>query len=547
MASSQPLGNLQSVLNSPAIGKVLPANQTKSTTPSIGQQSQGLLSAVGGLLKGPAIQAPQTNTGVKFGSGFGALSNPNYNISTQSVGGLTLPSITGSVGVQAKGPGTNVTPPVNTLTAAQTAPPKTPISTPQTTGQATSNQGIPLPQSGSVGPQYNSGSPASQTYLPGTPQNTGANPNPAQQYTPGDTLPQSGANGPGTYAAPQTATNGQQGLYPSLISGLQTLAGGNNAIGQQAQNIANTAGQQISQVGQQAAGMENAYNTTPGIAFPTAQGLAQNVGQTAAAQEQAIATGATQALQGTSQALTGQNQAQQGLYQAAGLASPANSNYTYTPGTVTQNSITGQTTNAPQLGPIGTQQYYTPGQDNSSQYGTGPAAGANVQSISDLTTQVNNWASARSAANQIVQNQLTPFLQQNSVNPSDLNAVNQFLQAIGAQTSSTQYKQLSNLMTDIAQTYAQVLTPPGQDPSVWISQTAQGLLNSTSAGQSIYNVVQSLDSQAQSKIQGVQNTISKLQTGQNVNSGSSAPASSGSTGNTGGTIQTPYGSINPNL
>jgi len=184
---------------------------------------------------------------------------------------------------------------------------------------------------------------------------------------------------------------------------------------------------------------------------------------------------------------------------------------------------------APQLSSYG-QGYYNPldtkGGAASGQYGTGPAAAANVGSIQDQTKLVNDWSAARQSAVNIG-NQLIQFVQSNGVNPTDLNAVNKFLQAIGAQTSSPQYKQFYNLVTDLANTYAPVL---GQgDASNYKVQLAQSLLDGTANGQTLPQILSGLDAQAQTKIAGVQSNIQRLNSGQNVNpeASSNSGASSG--------------------
>lgn len=199
----------------------------------------------------------------------------------------------------------------------------------------------------------------------------------------------------------------------------------------------------------------------------------------------------------------------------------------------------------PQLGAYG-QGYYNPLTANSAgsnPYGTGPAAAANVQSIQDHTKTVNDWSAARQSATNIG-NQLTSFLNQNAINPSDFNAVNKFLQTIGAQTSSPQYKQFYNLVTDLANTYAPVL---GQgDASNYKVQLAQSLLDGTANGQSIPQILSGLDAQAQAKISGEQQIIQKLQNGENVNPSVTYNGVGGGTTSS-NTISTSYGNINPDL
>lgn len=151
------------------------------------------------------------------------------------------------------------------------------------------------------------------------------------------------------------------------------------------------------------------------------------------------------------------------------------------------------------------------------QFGTGPAAAANVGSIQDMTAQINNYASARSQANSVVTNQLAPLLTQNGINPSDFNAVNQFLQKLAGQTSNPQYQTYQNIINDLASRYAQILTPAGGNITDYKAQIAQSLINATASGQSLLQVIQELDKTSQLVIQGITDTRDKLQSGRNVN------------------------------
>lgn len=415
---------------------------------------------------------------------------PPQNTGTDSAGKPIMSLLT-PVGVKAKSPVQNMIPPTNTLTASQQAPVKPPTSTPQTTGN---------------------------TYAPGTPQNSGA----AMTTGTSDQAPpvdQSGVTPNGTVIGANgqtTSAPNAQGLYPSLINHLASTASSYQPL---AQNAATSVAGIQSNIGQlrEQLGSAQAGNLTGGLTLPVAQGRAQVLGQTEAAQEQGLGI-QQQAQQGLFQNLIAAQTAQQsGLNQAATLAQPANTNFTYTPGTVTQNAVTGQTTNAPQLGPIGTQQYYTPGQSNSSPYGTGPEAAANVGSIQDQTTQVNNWSQARQSAGNIIQNNLNPILSKNGINPNDLNAINQFVQLIAGQTSNPVYKEFGNVMSELASSYASILTQPGQDPTNLQTTIAQGLLNPSAKGETFSQVLQGLDSQAYQKILGAQQNVDRLKTGQNVN------------------------------
>jgi LysM repeat protein len=152
-----------------------------------------------------------------------------------------------------------------------------------------------------------------------------------------------------TYTTPSGATVNSQGqtlstpqIFSGLIGSLTGTASGNIPIGQNAADIASSYGKKIADVNTQAAGLENAYGTTPGMAFPTSQGLSQAAASTAGQIEQGLAAGESAALQGTAQQLTAQNQAQSGLTSAGQLASPSNTNVTPPAGGVTTNTLTGQ-------------------------------------------------------------------------------------------------------------------------------------------------------------------------------------------------------------
>lgn len=94
----------------------------------------------------------------------------------------------------------------------------------------------------------------------------------------------------------------------------------NKVYADRAREIANTAGQTISDIGQQGAKGIAGYRTTG--TSPVAEGNAAVLAQTTAAQQQAVAQGAQMELAGNQQGLTAQSQGQTGLYGAAGLVKP---------------------------------------------------------------------------------------------------------------------------------------------------------------------------------------------------------------------------------
>lgn len=203
---------------------------------------------------------------------------------------------------------------------------------------------------------------------------------------------------------------------------------------------------------------------------------------------------------------TQQANLQSGLNQAGQLAAPIQAPY----GAQVLSPATGQSI------------------QGASPFGTGPTAAANVASVVEQQKIVNDWSATRnSAAN--IGNQLTQFLSANNVNPAEFNKVNQFLQFIAGNTSSPQYKQFYNLVTDLANTYAPILSTTG-DASNYKTQLAQSLLDGTANGQTFPQILSSLDSQAQAKIAGYQQNIQAIQSGQNVNPAPAARAEAKVTG-----------------
>ena len=114
-------------------------------------------------------------------------------------------------------------------------------------------------------------------------------------------------------AANTGATN-----YDTANTGLLNATAGNQQYQDNAANIANAAGQQISNIGQEGARGEAGYLTTG--TSPVGEGNSAVLAQTTAAQQQAVSQGANMQLAGNAQGLTGQLQQEQGYNQASGNA-----------------------------------------------------------------------------------------------------------------------------------------------------------------------------------------------------------------------------------
>jgi hypothetical protein len=187
-------------------------------------------------------------------------------------------------------------------------------------------------------------------------------------------------------------------------------------------------------------------------------------------------------------ATTGQGLAQNALGTAAGLA-------------------------APQLGSIGQVPFNPLNQQQGSVLGSqggglgqagqllGQFQGAQ-STASDQFQQTEQYKSALQQG-QNLQSQFTDLISSFGLNPSDINVVNAGIQKIAQNTSSPEYQMLQNYVNDIANTYAQILTPPGGSATDTTRSIALSMLNATASGQSLITVMQGLDEAAKAKIAGV--------------------------------------------
>lgn len=123
-------------------------------------------------------------------------------------------------------------------------------------------------------------------------------------------------------------------------------------------------------------------------------------------------------------------------------------------------------------------------------------------------TQAAQQAAYQSASQQAnaLSGQLQTLITSSKINPSNLTAVNGIIQGVSNFASDPNYQQFSNLLTDIASRYAQVLTPTGGNVTDYKAQTAQGLLSGLASGQSISQVLGTLDQQAKAVITNVPTT-----------------------------------------
>lgn len=278
-------------------------------------------------------------------------STPSYASSTfQGSTGVTTPKPGVSVG-QTSTPG--LLPPTNQDVKSMTHPDGTvqtyyPSADSSTSAGSTKNTtDIPAPTSSSSGPNQN---PSADPYAPSdtnpnayatqgvTMEGATPTPNGTQQaamqtlgYNPGaqQNFTQTGQNSSSYPGLVSQLANEQGSPYNqatgAAINNLNTTAAGNQPLAQNAQNIANTAGEEIKNTG--------VYGANAGLGYQTgggdqgfALGGANAMANAAASREQAITAQENAALAGNSQALTAQGQEANAYGTAAGAANTGQSN-----------------------------------------------------------------------------------------------------------------------------------------------------------------------------------------------------------------------------
>lgn len=355
-----------------------------------------------------------------------------------------------------------------------------------------------------------------------------------------------------TVSTPSSST---KGLFSSVVGSLAGVGPANAAIGANAQKIASDAGTAIANVGSQGQRFIAGQRTTG--TTPVAEGNAAVTAQTTAAEQAAIAAGANVALQGNQQALTAQGQTQTALGTAGGLAQPSPAAYgqtTFDPVTGTysggangglppdvmqqyaQMAATGQYSAIPSFitsNPVLSAQLNVAAKALNPNYSPlqSQGAGSVLQGIPQLQ-------SANTAADGI-KNTINTYLSQNpTLNPSNLavgNTLQQWIQ--GKQLTDPKYQTLFNYLNEYTNTLAPILGVGG-DPTNLKTQIAASFINAAASGQSISQVLDAMSALSTNKIQDLQSGAVGGTTGvPNTSTG----------GGTQGTVQTNYGTINPNL
>jgi hypothetical protein len=466
--------------------------------------------------------------------------------------------IPSSAGVKASNPNSNITPPVKTLTPAQTAPtptaPKT-FNSSQNNGllaalarqkAGTANTAdnnnlayaqkngwtapVPAPAKNSQGltAQQMSDYANGKIDINGNPiTNANVVGNLVNKTESGPAIITPAVTGLMGTSTTNSGTSGQAYTdYQNSINDLQTLK---QNIAKQQGNIENSAIPM-----DEVTGRENALQAQNAAYLDAAQ---QRVNEKAAALGYQIQGTQTQqagynAAGGLLQ--TGQNMLQSGLGTAGQLTMPQQVPY----GTPLVNPQTGQNINMTAAGVDPSDPFYKTmqnyaqlmvnnqgsaipssitgnsvlnsqlikmAQDINPNFNVNVATGAGAaqgSSSASQYAQIESWRSSLQQG-QNLQSQFTDLMNTYGLNPSNINKFNSGIQTIASNTSDPRYKMFNNYIADIANTYAQILTPAGGNVSDYKTQIANSMLDASMKGTGLIDVMKGLDQQAQAKIAGI--------------------------------------------
>lgn len=357
----------------------------------------------------------------------------------------------------------------------QTAAPSVPGLVPLPGIQTSGSNFTPTSTGTQQGPLFNVAGSQNSGGAPAAPQ---SQVNPNAGYNAG--VPQQQAP-VGTPVA-QPASQGQQPINQQGL--LKNLLDQQNTYRSQLQNLAS----QSQAVGTQFGQMEGNILGTPGeMGYQTGrinqlEQLKQGTQANIAEQESALQSAEAPLLSN--------------LTSAAGQLGPQQQTITPPAGGTTFDALTGQSYTNPELGPIGSQQFYNPNQPNG---GGTPFTAGEVSGNTALGQQYAQNVSANNQAESI-RGQIDQTLAGNpQLNPSSFTDVNKALQFLNGKVSNPAYQTLSNQLTEYVNTLAPILGVGG-DTTNLKTQIAQGFVNAAASGQSLSSVLQSISQLAQTKL-----------------------------------------------
>lgn len=145
---------------------------------------------------------------------------------------------------------------------------------------------------------------------------------------------------------------------------------------------------------------------------------------------------------------------------------------------------------------------------------------SNQQTQTSQANTVGQYKSAQGQANNL-ETQLKSLLTTYGLNPGDTNIANKLMQLVASNKSDPRYAAFQNLITDLSNTYTQVLGSGGTTTDL-VRSLSSSLLDPSYSGQSLIQIMNTLDQQIQAKIAGVQTPSTTGGTGSNVANGTTA-------------------------
>jgi hypothetical protein len=462
-------------------------NTTFNTTPQPQQTLGGLLSPLSNMnqqIKSSPILNP-TSTPVQSGLVSNTANSNTHTVTSNPQTGATVTKPTSNAGVLAQQQA------LNKLGAGLVedgiAGPKTAAAIAKYgTGSTSSSTGT----SGSSSPTQDTNSADKYNIYTGQPNPNYVDPNaPANtNYNSSNPASFSGLINQGANVSGNAATTGATN-YNTANQSLLNATAGNQQYQDNAANIANTAGQQISDIGQIGARGEAGYLTTG--TSPVGEGNSAILAQSTAAQQQAVSQGANMQLAGNAQGLTGQAQQQSGYNQVSG------------------NALTGQgqgitgLNNAATLGQPKQQGYVNLNPLNPDTTGGGTASSAATMGAkieSDYQNALTGGLAPTTAANTVYQKAYSDYqdltqsvqnvdsfgsllttgmtdAQGNTINPTDSKWANQSISSVRNQLSSQQQAQFDSTYAALKSKVSGLLSIGGSEIPTQITSDANKILD----------------------------------------------------------------------
>ena len=126
-----------------------------------------------------------------------------------------------------------------------------------------------------------------------------------------------------------------------------------------------------------------------------------------------------------------------------------------------------------------------------------------------------------------------------NVNPSDINAINSFINTISSNVSSPQYQAFNQYLSSLKSLYADYLSRGGTLTNM-SREEANSLLNGTASAQTLLKGLENLRNEAGAYLSGYDTQINQIVGG--LNTGTPyTPASTGTSGSTGGVTSSGFG------